>query len=67
MARTIHEVLDSDRELYTEYRRVMENSRRLDEMSAIMEGCGYSTEFNLLRRSGRLTVHVLEFERSNKA
>ena len=63
MARTIHEVLDSDRDLYNEYRQLADNSERLDEMAAIMEGCGYAAEFNLMRRSTVLTRRVLEFER----
>ena len=63
MARTIHEVLDSDRDLYNEYRQLTDKSERLDEMAAIMEGCGYAAEFNLMRRSAVLTRRVLEFER----
>ena len=66
MARTIHEVLDSDRELYNEYRRLSENQERLDEMAAIMEGCGYAAEYNLMRRSLTLSRRMMEFERSTK-
>jgi hypothetical protein len=64
MARTIHEVLDKDRELYNEYRTLTDNPERLDEMAAIMEGCGYAAEYNLMRRSLILTRKILEFERS---
>ena len=66
MARSIHEVLDSDRELYNEYRRLSDNPERLDEMAAIMEGCGYAAEYNLMRRSLILTRRMLEFERNTK-
>ncbi len=66
MARTIHEVLDRDRELYPEFRNLLNNPERLDEMSAIMEGCNYSVEFNLMRRSLELTKRVLEFEHNLK-
>jgi hypothetical protein len=66
MARSIHEVLDSDRELYNEYRRLSDNPERLDEMAAIMEGCGYAAEYNLMRRSTLLTRKMLEFERTMK-
>jgi len=34
MARTIHEVLHRDRELYPEFRNLLNNPERLDEMSA---------------------------------
>lgn len=61
-ARTIHEVLDRDRELYPEFRDLSENDRRLDEMSAIMDGCGYSAEFNLMKRALLTTRRTLEFE-----
>jgi hypothetical protein len=66
MARTIHEVLDYDRELYTEFRKLSENPERLDEMAAIMEGCNYSAEFNLMRRALGLSRRVLEFEHNLK-
>jgi len=63
MARTIHEVLDSDRDLYAEYKDLAGNQDRLDEMSAVMDGCNYSADFNLMRRALNLTLHMLEFER----
>jgi len=66
MARTIHEVLDRDRELYPEFRSLLDNPERLDEMSAIMDGCNYSAEFNLMRRSLGLAKRVLEFEHNLK-
>jgi len=66
MARTIHEILDYDRDLYTEFRKLSENSERLDEMAAIMNGCGYSAEFNLMRRALGVSRRVLEFERNLK-
>jgi len=63
MARTVHELLDSDRDLYNEYRRLTDNPERLDEMAAIMEGCNYSADYNLMRRALVLTRKMLEFER----
>lgn len=63
-ARTIHEVLDSDRELYSEYKALSMNPDRLDEMSAIMESCGYGPNYNLMRRALLLVPKVLEFERT---
>ncbi len=64
MARNIHEVLDRDRELYPEFKKLSENPKRLDEMSAIMIGCEYAAEFNLMRRALETTCRMLEFERS---
>ena len=62
--RTIHEVLDRDRELYSAFRELSENESRLEEMSAIMDGCNYSGEFNLMKRSLVLARRMLEFERT---
>lgn len=58
-----HEILDPFREKVKAFEKLNE-SERLTEMIAVLQGCGFtSEEVHLIKDSVKLSARILDFER----